>query len=171
MNYTIVENALTKQELEIVDTVILGDQYPWYYYATDIDNGPGFPFMCHTLMRRSNCGTAVAGIPNSGSYDLFKLIFDRLCPDHTMLRAALNLTFHNPVAHSTIHVDHLFPHRNLIIYLNQTEAGTLLFDEQHCVTDRIPCKRNTAVHFSGVDHAQEHCAPGQVRLVAVFTYV
>ena len=171
MNYTVIENALTEQELAAVAHDLLGYNYPWFYHYSDTDDSDGFPFMCHTLMHRDPTNMPVQGKVNSDSYPFFQTIFDRLCPGRTVLRAALNLTFHNPAQHGNIHVDHEFDHHNLVIYLNHTDAGTLLFDDEHTLTDRIPAAYNTAVQFAGLKHAQELCAPGETRLVAVFTYL
>jgi hypothetical protein len=171
MNYTVIENVLTEQELEAVNRVVLGYDYPWFYHPSDTHDSQGLPFMCHTLMHRHDSYTPVEGNVNSESYQFFKSIFDRLCPEKTVLRASLNLTFHNPAQHGSIHLDHEFEHHNLIIYLSHTSAGTLLFDENHKQIDRIPSDYNTAAIFQGQHHAQELCAPGETRLVAVFTYI
>jgi hypothetical protein len=169
MNYTIIEDALTPEELEVVNTE-LEHEFPWFLHLSDVEDGDRFPFLCHTLMHRASLDTATQGVVNSDSFDFFKTIFDRLVPEHTtLLRASLNLSVHNSSDVGTVHTDHKFPHKNLIIYLGDSGAGTRLYDEQGQETDRIPGTLNTAVKFEG-RHAQEFPREG-VRLVVVFTYI
>jgi len=171
MNYTVIENVLTMQELDAINRVVLGYDFPWFYHPSDTHDSQGLPFMCHTLVHRDESYTPVEGTVNSQSYEFFKTIFDRICPDRTVLRASLNLTFHNPAEHGSIHVDHEFEHNNLIIYLSHTSAGTILYDQNHKQIDCTPSEYNTAVQFAGLPHAQQLCAPGETRLVVVFTYI
>lgn len=173
MNYTHIENALTDQELEVIDRELMSYNYPWFLHLTDTEDDQGFPFMCHTLMHRNSTNMPLAGVVNSDSFEFFNTIFKRLCPQSTtLLRAAINLTFHNnsTAEVGTIHEDHEFEHNNLIIYLTKSKAGTRLYDNDEVERDRIPGEYNTAVKFQG-KHAQEIPASGEARVVAVFTYI
>ena len=172
MLYEIIENALTEQELSIIENDVLSHNYPWFLFPNDTEGGDRFPFMCHTLMTRDPSETPVQGVVNSGSFEFFNTIFRRLTSkSNVLLRAALNLTFHHSSQVGTIHDDHLFPHNNLIVYLSKSNAGTRLYDEDENEIDRIPGNYNTAVKFLSTKHAQEIPAAGEVRLVLVFTYI
>ena len=170
MDYEIIENALTEQELEVINDHVLGYEYPWFIHPGDVTEKNSFSFLCHTLMHRNEHNLPTEGTKNSGSFEFFAAIFERLVPDYkTILRAAVNLTVHHDADTGTIHEDHPFEHKNLIIYLNESDAGTRLYDRDNNQTAVIPAKVNTAVKFSG-KHAQEFPSKG-IRVVAVFTYI
>ena len=171
MNYSIIDPALTPTELEAVHNDVFSNRFPWYYHPDDVTKGTGNPFMSHTLMSYNADGLAVEGTVNSDAYGFFRNIFNRLVPDHSVLfRANLNMTFHSSVAHGSIHKDHEFEHKNLLIYLSHAQGGTCLFDDDHTLIDTIKPKYNQACTFQGA-HAQQMCLPGQTRVVAVFTYL
>ena len=68
------------------------------------------------------------------------------------------------------HIDHSFPHKNLIIYLNDPAGGdTVLVDKDYKEIDRHHPKEDDIISFEGI-HYQKMPKEGR-RIVLVVTYI
>lgn len=178
LNIKKIKNALTTNELDFVDNVLLNDSFPWFYQKRSIPKNKKFskqtyPFLAHNLMLRAESKGNEPGIVNSPHFRMFHDIFNRNCSSHKyLLRMSLNLTFYNDTEYGDIHVDHNFEHKNMIIYLNKFSKGsTFLFDENFKKTNEIVGDYNTGCIFPGFHHAQGFCNAGESRLILVATFV
>ena len=172
------KNALTIDELQFVENIILGNSFPWFYQERSIPKNKRFsnqsyPFFSHNLMLRAESKGNQPGIVNSEYFNLFHDIFKRNCESHQyLLRMSLNLTLHSDSVHGDIHVDHDFDHKNMIIYLNKFSNGsTFLFDEEFNQTDEIKSDYNTGCIFPGLLHSQGFCKVNESRLILIATFV
>ena len=146
------------------------DDFPWYYLkATD-----NFYQMMHIMMSPST--EPQRGEINSPHARAAEDLFLRICGDYgvlvrTVYRIGVNLTFADPSPHGDIHIDHMFPHKNFILYLNKFDKGnTLLFDKDCNLQQTIYAAEDKFAIFDGDFHAQEFCAPQQSRGVLVVTF-
>lgn len=172
------KNALTNDELDLVENTLLGDSFPWFHQKRSIPKDKDFskqsyPFFSHNLMLRAPSKNNEPGLVNSELFEPFYNIFNRHCSSYKhLLRMSLNLTFYNDTDYGDVHVDHNFDHKNMIIYLNKFSNGsTFLFDEEFKKIDEIKSDYNTGCIFPGLLHSQGFCNVGESRLILVATFV
>lgn len=187
--------TVTKREQEAIDETILGCQMPWYYISKqtlnkDLEYIPenirpyitfvNPPFLSHTLLMRTEEENVdhISRPRNhySSLYEFFMEIFHRFTVENNIkykkiYRANLNLTWYSGLNHSEPHLDHSWPHKNFIMYLTDCDRSeTIIWPEDFSVSYLIPCKKNTAVTFDSVWHAQRMPGIGERRIVLVITY-
>ena len=104
----------------------------------------------------------------------------------------INMSFYNSAKHADLHVDHDFPHKVMILYLNNASGNTLIFNEtfkekkqpqidyesnwykiqkEHTLKHTIVPKKNKVAFFDGINyHAQEFCKPNEERIIFICTF-
>jgi hypothetical protein len=187
------------REQEFIDQFIFGVYFNWFWQErqtllpkekvledlpkelreyTDFYNGP---FLSHTLLPRNedenishlNCESKVI----SPYFEFFIEIFNRFMHDQGLkfskiFRANLNLSWHNGNCHTAPHLDHKWPHKNFIMYLNSCDRGeTIVWPNDFLTSYFFPCKKNTAVTFKQQWHAHRYPTPGSRRMAFVVTYI
>ena len=137
----VLQNPTTNLYHRFRNLVLSGD-FAWYYgISTDTSevNAPGYThmeFYGHDFVCRPEAlsySEAVSPFA-SDSIQVLKEIIDhnKLFESYIFTRAAANCTFPNEGAQlSQPHVDHNFPHFNLIVYLTDTGGETFVEDENH----------------------------------------
>jgi len=181
------ENVLPQGDIENIERIVKDYNFPWFYRPSTLNN---FPYNSHALLD-PNIGK------NSPHYDYFKKIFDRLCERsnikvNKILRMNINMSFYNSAKHADLHVDHDFPHKVMILYLNNASGNTLIFNEtfkekkqpqidyesnwykiqkEHTLKHTIVPKKNKVAFFDGINyHAQEFCKPNEERIIFICTF-
>jgi hypothetical protein len=170
----IVEDTcnLSPVEIKFLEYV-LGDNIPWFrQHVTD-----NYNMFAHVLSRRDPEEKEIPGVVNSAYYDICYQIFKNFCDSHNVpvsvvYRAAINCSEHSPDVMTDIHTDHpTFEHKNFLMYLNDFNEGpTYLFDDDHNLTYTVVPEKYKAVVFSGQNHSNGFCKPGERRVVLVFTF-
>lgn len=132
------DDFLGEDEIEFVNRELLSSNVPWYY--DDVSTSHKFPFFHHEIITRTDTvdGPVLPQKILSPTHEFFVHLTQKFCASHNLklnqiCRQSLNLTFANDIhEHGDIHIDHPYPHYNLIIYLNDEYEGgeTLLFDER-----------------------------------------
>lgn len=149
---------------------VKSNDFPWYH----IKSTDNFTAMSHLVMMRPD--EPVRGAQNSPHLPAAEDLFLRICGDNyidvkCVHRIAFNLTFADPSPHGDIHLDHMFPHKNFILYLNKFDGGdTYLFNEDAEIIETIKQEENKFVVFGGDLHAQGFCNPQQHRILMVVTF-
>tara|TARA_R110000803_G_scaffold200081_1_gene264307 strand:+ start:1105 stop:1689 length:585 start_codon:yes stop_codon:yes gene_type:complete len=73
-----------------------------------------------------------------------------------IIRAKLNLqtqfTNNKPYLHNTPHRDANYIHNVLILYLNDSDGDTIIFDDNSKIKKRITPKKNRVVIFKGINY-------------------
>lgn len=152
---------------------IFSNQMPWYL---QLKEDPIItPFFYHSLMTRLHTDYPKAGTINSKLYEPCKKMFLEVCEQanikvEEIYRACLNTTLYYPAEHTGIHVDHTFPHKNFIMYLDDTDGVTYIFDQNETIKETSNPKKNRAIIFGGELHAQASCKLGETRTVFVVTF-
>ena len=188
----ITENFLNKEELSIINNEILENNFPWYV-EPNVIGSTGFPFLSHNLINR--CDNGEEPIPNSDYYSFFKKIIDRYCKTNNikfkkLTRACLNLNFCNTkYDFISPHVDHIFKHNVLMIYLKDSSGNTLIFDKNYKngntvididlpeikkleIAHKIKPEQGKTIMFDGsYFHTYEFCKHNESRVVGVFTFI
>ena len=137
----VLENPTTNLYHRFRNLVLSGD-FAWYYgISTDTSevNTPGhihIEFYGHEFVSRPEAllySEPVSPFINESIQVLREIIdYNKLFESYIFTRAAANCTFPNEGAQlSHPHVDHNFPHFNLIVYLTDTGGETFVEDEIH----------------------------------------
>ncbi len=145
-------------------SLVLGSDFAWFYDKNEKDN---FHFYSHVFLDRPEFKKY--SIPKSPYLDLFSTVLEQIF-DYNNLSVSLvyrmnaNAVDPQPNApQSTIsHVDHEFPHENLLIYL--TDAGGPTVADSKA---REPMEDDIVI-FKGYHH--HHLPKTQRRVVLVATY-
>lgn len=178
--------GISKKCQEIIDNEILSNQFPWYWQ--DSSTSYKYPFFSHIIIPRYDLETEELKI-NSPLFTFFDDIRKSFCDIHNIsftryLRASLNLSLYFNSEHSEPHIDHPFPHKSIIMYLNDfTNGSTIIFDKQFdgttsTITDNAPIilqkiegKKGKITCFDGsYYHATAWPAAGQRRIICVMTF-
>jgi hypothetical protein len=174
---------LSDHHKDFIETMVLNDSFPWFKapYQTENPVDPrvaarvvNSPFFSHVLMRRSET-QGQEGHTNSQYYRHFKDIFTGWCEMNnvtvnTIYRACVNLVYPAPGEFSVPHQDHDWPHKNWIMYLNDSRAHTVLFNDEYQIIQWIKPEKFECCMFDGVIHAHEFPKGMEQRMVVVFTF-
>ena len=123
----------------------------------------GYHFLHEPLDRKSK---------RNKHYTFFKSLLVSIVKKHNLKikkihRMAINITFNNGfIKEIPLHTDHEFPHKQVILYLNDSTGNTDIPFYNKSITP----KENTAIIFDDKDH--KHYFPEYgVRVLCVFTFV
>lgn len=166
------QHKLTPRQSMFVD-IVLGESLPLSFQrSTDTQHA-----YMHVLMARHDYNQQLAGPVLSPYYAEAIDLFKDFCNVNnieckTVLRAAFNSTGCSGDRWGGIHVDHLFPHKVFLMYLNKFDQGdTYIFNDSDEPIYTIKAGMNRCVVWDGRRHAQGFCAIGQRRMVFVVTFI
>jgi hypothetical protein len=168
------ENFLKDNHKEFINNVILTDKFPFYWNSSAVkDDDLGF--LVHNILIRPESRIKGDNGINSSAYDIFCEMLNCFTKKHNInfnevLRISVNLTMNVGLEKSKIHKDHNFPHKQLLIYLNDFEGGsTVILNDDKTVFKITNPKKFLGVCFGQRDHYANLPKKGR-RLVAVFTF-
>lgn len=174
------------QEYTTVKNLIDSSAFAWFWsdrsVKPDIANTLEVPYLSHCVLAAPGLHpdknmTRCFAYPkeNSPYVDLFHKMFLNLfyinnIQINSLLRINVNLTFKiNEYTHTYPHEDHPFPHKNLLIYLNNADGDTVICDKSNNIIDRSSPKEDKIVAFEGRHY---HYLPTKnTRKVIVCTYI
>ena len=171
------KNAISKINLSTIDKIIEDKEIPFYLTIKSALGNKTDPTFEHCVVKVKELRNNSEEI-NSGFYPLFKDIFDNFCFNNNIkyseiYRCSLNLTFNINEENNRcpIHVDHDYPHKVLLMYLNNCdpESKTVYIDnnkKEHVV---IP-ERNKATLCDGYSHYHYYPKHGY-RIVLIYTFI
>jgi hypothetical protein len=171
INITEFKYEISKKQENLID-YFLSNKFP-LYYSTATKEYTNFG---HAFLSRNKNEDDNFGVINSNywkeAYSLFKEICAKHGIEHRVIyRASLNVTQFNKNKIGDFHVDHAFPHKNFIMYLNDFSNGsTYIQDEDTKELKEIKAEKFKVVIFGGQMHAQGFCNNGERRVVLVFTF-
>lgn len=167
-------NFLSKENINYIEKVILGDNFPFYLLPGSVrkDN---YKTMFHTLLHRPEENWP-NGRLNSPHYDnvasLVRSFFDKFNIKYTeILRMSINLTYNNGLKKCPIHEDHDYPHKQLIIYLNDADpcSKTVIVNKQNKIIKEIVPEKYKGVCFEGLPHYMFFPKKGE-RIILITTF-
>ena len=138
----------------------------WSY--SPITTSDKFPQLYHGLLARNTLDpdyNEVRSRPNSPYWGMFNEIVETTLNENGIenngvTRACINMTYHIPgYEFFDPHVDSYFDHYNVILYLNETEGNTVVFDvegdkenpEQVTVNGKTYDLMGSAIDYNDVD--------------------
>jgi hypothetical protein len=168
--YSCVEdkNFLSTIEKNYINKEIINNQsFPFYWNEHQVSEDD-VPFLSHVMKSRNS------DFINSNIFPFFKGILDNFCTKHNIkykniLRACINLTFLNKKNIGTIHKDHEFPHKQLIIYLNDSDGNTYLYNDNKKLIKEIIYKQYKIVCFDNCFHSAGF-PKSKRRLICIITF-
>ena len=192
MSYKIweIKNSLTDEQKEHIDNIVLSNNFPWYHQNYSTSNN--FMYFSHMLLARGEDNP-------TPQYYFFENILKQSCKHINLnvkkvLRACLNLNvncFDDTIPHGDPHIDFEMPHKLGIIYLNDCEGDTHIFNEKHSMDNGIghtypiqehlkkpltifksikPEKYKVLIFDGQHYHATSYPAKNDRRVIAVFNF-
>lgn len=197
------KNLLRDLSFDYIETFIDSDKIK--FFTELFENGPidergcisffwhpsttskNFPQFAHILLGRDDPS------PRSIWYDYFREIVVSFLGENKLkykkiLRSCINLTYHIPNCEFTDpHVDDVKDHYVIILYLNETDGNTILFDKQYeygdsetfsydsINTENFPIKKEIKPEYGKIlcfngkyYHAIRTPPPGKIRTICIF---
>jgi hypothetical protein len=89
-----------------------------------------------------------------------------------IFRISVNLTFNIGLKHSVVHCDHKFPHKQVLIYLNDCdpEAFTFILDKKNKVIKKIKPEKFKGIMFDRQPHYLKY-PKHKERIITVYTLI
>ncbi len=174
MFYKESKNFLSKENIIFIENIILGNNFPFYLSqkSTATDN---YKKMFHELLLRPE-GCLLENRINSTYYnDVFNLVNSFLkkfkIKQKEILRMCINFTYNNGVEKCPVHKDHDFPHKQLIIYLNEADINskTVILNEKNKIIKEIAPEKYKGVCFDNVLHYHYYPKKGE-RIILITTF-
>tara|TARA_B100000579_G_C22355779_1_gene631565 strand:- start:56 stop:577 length:522 start_codon:yes stop_codon:yes gene_type:complete len=165
MNIVKLHNLRTKDYLDLKD-LILSPHFPWY--VSNAHNTDDFKFFSHIFVKRPGEGTLFP-VSQSSHANLVNTVLGQILylndiDISCLYRSNANLVPPSlEVKRTTEHVDHEFPHNNLLIYLTDSGGKTIVGNESY------DPKEDDVIMFGGHSHCIE-TSHKKNRVVIVATF-
>jgi hypothetical protein len=173
------ENFLKKDFQEEIYDLLVGNNFPWFYYKTTMSGLPEYnledyrdvPFFTHMLFLNERI--------NSPFFYQIKKVFDEFAEKHKIqyesflqVRANFMLKQTDPRPLPP-HVDFTFDHNVFLYYVNSSDGDTVfLKKDKKSVTKKISPKMGKSVLFDGSTfHSIEPPMKNENRLVLNFSFI
>ena len=175
-NLIIDNDFMTDEQKSFVDDVVLGNNFSWFFLSGSVNKYDNNWFFFHTVLDRPEGYSVYENRVNSEHSDFFVDVFDTFCSKNeieydTIFRISANLVFPHEVKESLVHVDHDFPHRQMIVYLNESPTSrTNIFDtDRKTLLHEIKAEKYKGVVFNSNPHSLTNPTEGR-RVVIVYTF-
>ena len=130
-----LDNPLTSDYIDLKN-FILSIDFPWFRLPNTTLNikDDGISFFTHTFLERpeANIGYSRANSPyiDGCLKVLHQIVSYNDVEFNYFIRASVNLVSPCPTVKRTVeHCDHQFPHKNILIYLSETDGDTVVNGE------------------------------------------
>jgi len=157
--------------------LILSEHFPWFHYnetlepGSDLEEYEDSPFLSHGFLIRPGVDGNYYSRANSQNLNQLQQVFKQICFVNGLdpkIVYRMNANYTTPTEKnlpSPPHVDHDYPHKNMLIYLTPTNGGNTIVDGEEIVTEE-----DDVIVFDG---SLKHCARPPVkkrRVVLIITY-
>lgn len=176
MFYIEDKNFLKKHHEKFIEDVVMGENFPFYILKNAAEKD-GCDLLTHIIKHRAE--NIDVGNPefNSNFYpDALNIVYSFFSKNKIkfkkILRLAFNLTYNNGFDKCGLHEDHSYPHKQLIIYLNDVldkNSKTVILDKNKKIFKEIIPEKYKGVCFDS--HLHYHYFPKKgKRIVLVCTF-
>lgn len=171
------ENFLSDNSINFIENTVLSSAFPYFYNAHTIHDPPdNNAYMGHDVLRRPEEREPGENF-NSDYANEFLQILNEFTNSinfklNDIFRISVNITFAGVTQNCPTHVDHPYPHNQLLIYLNDCdpESSTIVLSEDKSKVDHIIVpKKFMGACFGSAPHYMVFPRKG-ARAVAVFTF-
>jgi len=155
IKYKVVDNFLPKENFNILKTLMLSKNFPWYYFPNitfpKTSKGNLF-YMQHLFFEKE---------PNSDFYLIIKENLLNFIDIKSLIRVKGNFYPNQNIKDiDEMHVDYTFKHKGAIFSINTNNGGTLLKDGT-----KIDSIENRILFFDpSIEHDSENCTNAKVRV-------
>jgi hypothetical protein len=138
-------------------------------------NDNGYHFINHILISEDRTKQQRYYEKNLEEVEVFSNILKTFCNKNyiklnNIFRIAVNITFNNGfVSKCPIHNDHLYDHKQVLLYLNDATGDTVICDDSNKPVIISSPQKYKAIAFSKQPHYHYFPTYG-IRCVAVFTF-
>lgn len=172
------KNFLSKNSIYFIEKAIIYGDFPFFlHHRTTSGEKDQNHFFGHVVIKRPEEKSESDPIYNSDLAENFINIFEDFIVKHKidcqeLLRCCVNLTFNTESEKCPTHVDHWYPHKQLIVYLNDCDkdAVTVLLDKSRKkkIAEITPEKYKGACFDSG-PHYMKFPKKG-IRIAIIYTF-
>jgi len=172
------KNFLSKNSIYFIENHIFATNFPFYlYHRTTTIDGDKNHWMGHVIIKRPEERSETDPLYNSDYAENFINIFEDFVKKNKinceeLLRCCVNLTFNTIAEGCPTHVDHPYPHKQLIVYLNDCdkESVTVLLDksEKKKIAQITPEKYKGVCFDSGPHYMK--FPKKDIRLAIIYTF-
>ena len=181
-----IDNIVPNNYLNVIDSIV-GRNFPWFTDPVEKTTDHHYPSFYHIVLRRPEEGDRI----NSDLYTPLKNMFEEIAKKHNIKykefgRIGVNCTFHEKEKWGNFHVDHAYPNKSLLIFLNNFDEGSFFITSKKynkklgtdigakkptCNITEIKSKKNKGVFFDGsYYHSRGFPKDKQKRIVIVYTF-
>jgi len=170
------KNFLNKEQKLFIDNVFNTKPIAFYYqkHSSENDNRS---VLCHQLISRKNYRNTLP-YKMSDFTDSFVDIFDSFIKNNNLVykeihRMAINFSYNNGYRKGDIHVDHEYPHKQVLICLNKPldpTCDTVILNKNNRIIKKVMFEQYKGFAFDAHKHYQLYPKKG-IRLMLVTTYV
>ena len=162
----VLENPITPNYLEFKD-LVLSSEFPWIY-----TNSTKMPFYSHVFLDRPE--NVKFSNPQSEFLGLNLKVLDEIIQHNNLFDRYFFLRSNANCVHSDSgeqfsepHIDHRFPHFNLLVYLtNEGDGGETIVEDE-----KFHPQANNIILFKGKHHMKRPCVGRRVGLIStIFEY-
>lgn len=174
MKIIIDDNFLKPNHIEYIKWINNSYAFPFYHKTKILHDSKDYNgFFEHIILKTGEDKW------NSDNHIFFEGIFDDFAKKHKIkydkfFRASVNLTYNNGIHdRCPVHVDHEFPHKQLLVYLNDPQdknSKTIILNKkQDKILKEIAPKQFRGVMFESSPHYHIMPKKGE-RIVFVITF-
>lgn len=174
-----LKNPLTQNYL-LLKKEVLGKTFAWYWteystYNKKCDGYTDVPFYSHCVLERpteSMKDNLYPRVTSEKYIDIVNEVIKEIAifnsfEINSLFRVNFNCTYYIDGNPTIPHVDHNFPHKNLLIYLNDAAGETIVYGDEK--THHFQPKEDAIISFEGL-HSGGQPLRNQRRIIMIATY-
>ena len=175
MFYKESKNFLTKENKDFINNVILSDYFPFYRNFTKTTSTDNTICLSHVLLNRPEKRLEKNHINSIYYPECLKIIISFLnkfkIKHKEILRMSINYTYNNGKEKCPIHQDHSYPHKQVLIYLNNADpcSKTVILNKNNKIFKKITPQKNKGICFDNKPHYHFYPKKGE-RIILVATF-
>jgi len=167
------DDFLSKESKDFIDHEVLGLNFSFFHKTRIIEGDDRYNgFFEHTILRAGEDNWNSKYHP-WGEGILQDFVSKNNLTYKLIHRMSINLTYNNGMIKCPVHKDHLFPHKQLIVYLNDVQDKKaklfILDDDEKKILKKVTPKQYRGVCFNNSHHWHYHPRFGE-RLAFVTTF-
>ena len=170
------KDFLTPDNKRFIEEKILDTNFPYFFQAGAVSRNQKDFFMSHVVLQRLEHSEDHRKAINTdldtyhNTIDILRNFCDSIGEKpHFFTRAGYNITFNCGFDKCEPHQDHKYDHKQIIIYLNNSLAKTVICSNEKIVKKLTP-ETGKGICFNNLPHYQEFPKSG-IRLVLVATFI
>ena len=140
MFYREDKNFMSEDQKCFLDDIVLGNidkiEFPWFLSTGTVSKGDNISYLHHVVIKRPEDKIrAEEELFSSSTGPFFISLFNQFAERNKIkykgiYRCCVNLTFPLKEGKSGIHTDHEFPYKHFLIYLNDSDGDTCIFNKK-----------------------------------------